>query len=129
MGEELKNLFGKAKMIYFAEKGSADYKTLPIVEGSVKMDDDRPEFEPKPISLSFNMCIASDGDFVELYDRGIERAQEMLDSIKKSVRDFYVTDPPRNRKERRKRAKKIKDDIVRFRAYCKNHNIEIKTAK
>ena len=56
----------------------------------------------------------------------LARANTMLDIIKESLSEFYVTKPPINRRERRERAKQIKTKILEFNAYCKRNGLRVK---
>lgn len=128
MGEENKDLFGKPNRVYFIYKDNV--VQWPVVSDSITLKYDTEDISDKskfePPSLSFNIKV-NDSEIAKiLRSTKLERANEMLDSIKKEIKDFYVSNPLRNRKERRLRAKKIKADIIRFQEYCKNNGIEIK---
>lgn len=129
MGED-NNIFSGASRLFFAPKDTVDFKELPIVEGSLDIKDKEEEyFEATlpPLKTSFEMQSDDILDVLEryLHSQAIERANETLESIKEDIAKFYTTDPPKNRQERRKRAKELKKRIARFKAFCKGHNIEL----
>lgn len=130
MGEETKDLFGKPNRVYFISKDNV--VQWPVVSDSITMEEcDKSAIREKanfnPLSLSFDACIVDNSEIARLLRSvKLEKAKEMHDSIKKEIKDFYVSNPPRNRKERRLRAREIKNDIIRFKEYCKNNGIEIK---
>lgn len=128
--DEENNIFSGASRLFFAPKGTADFKEFPIVEGSLDIKDKEEEcFKATlpPIKTSFKMQFDDILDVLEryLHSQALDRANEMLESIKEDIAKFYTTDTPKNRQERRKRAKELKKRIARFKAFCKGHNIEL----
>lgn len=107
------------------------FKELPIVENSVQHTGyyDCPELSKSNEPISFSIKVNHPAELLLLkhsdVQKCLDRAQSMLDEIKSEVKAFYTTDPPRNRKERRVRAKDLKIKINRFKTYCKVKGIEI----
>lgn len=103
-------------------------KRVPIVENSLKFSKGYDEFvDPFPKNTRQFNFYSSHPDFKKwLKDNPLTHAQDMLDSLNKDLKEFYITKPPRNRKERRERARKLEKRIVRFKAYCKEYHIEFK---
>lgn len=101
---------------------------LPVVEDSLRFDEDHDKlvdpFPKNKMSFSF---ICRHPDFKKwLNDNPLTRAQDMSDALKRDLEAFYVSNPPRNRKERRTRARELEKKIARFKEYCKENNIEFK---
>lgn len=137
--EDKDKLFNGKQRIFVASKDDAEnWEELPIVENSLDYMSVRDKSELDPAihdtidaltSKSYSFSITSEQiaelpeffGFKKMYDR----AQSMLDEIKGDLKEFYQTNPPRNRKERRERAKVLKRKIERFNSYCKDKGIEI----
>ena len=84
---------------------------------------------PEPIRTTFSEQQLVNFSGVIAYRQKCERAKSMLDDIQSEVKEFYQTNPPRNRKERRERAKALKQKIQCFNSYCKTNGIEISQKK
>ena len=80
-----------------------------------------------PLKTEYSFQFASDSDLHKFwrFKKMYNHAQSMLDEIKDDLKEFYQTNPPRYRKERRERAKVLKRKIERFNSYCKDRGIEI----
>lgn len=104
-----------------------DSKELPVVEDSVKISVEDEYTEPIPINkMSFSIQVDGDVSNIFAESNPVMHAQDMLDTLKKDLKEFCVSKPPRNRKERRTRARELEKKIARFKAYCKENNIEFK---
>ena len=124
-------LFNGKQRIFVASKDDVEnWKELPIVDDSVRHSGyyDCPALRE---NNSYTFSIKADRPaelllltYPDVQDC-LDRAQNMLDEIKSEVKAFYTTDPPRNRKERRERAKVLKRKIERFNSYCKAKGIKI----
>lgn len=101
--------------------------SLQIMSDDVGLEDIMDKFTPLKTEYSFSLTSEQIAElpkyfgFKKMYDH----AQSMLDDIKGDLKEFYQTNPPRNRKERRARAKELKIKINRFNSYCKDKGIEI----
>lgn len=80
---------------------------------------------PTEVNRSFKVELSHLPKWLFDADKRLDYAQRMYNEIKNEVENFYFADPPRNRKERRTRAKKLKIKINRFNAFCKDNGIEI----
>lgn len=149
MREEMNNLFRGPSEIYFKsfDAPNSEFEKLPTVDGSLKtiiadnlqiFSDDEELDNSMPISSKqelFFSCDINDSDslnlkcFILRKQEYLDRAQKMFDEIKSGIKEFHVTNPPRNRAERRARVKALEQRSMLFRAYCKKHDIGIKTAK
>lgn len=104
-----------------------DGKELPIVKDSVKISAEDERTAPIPINkMSFSIKFDGDASNIFAESNPVMHAQDMLGVLKKDLKEFYVSKPPRNRKERRTRARELEKKIARFKAYCKENNIEFK---
>lgn len=125
--EKLKGLFDSPNEIYFCSKDDATIMPpLPVVADSVKFEahEPTPLHNPKSFSFSFE-CDPIEGLTRSLgIARSLNTAQRMLDDLKRDARDFN-TNPPKNRRERRKRQRMIRDKLKCFNEYCKLHNISL----
>lgn len=98
-----------------------------ITSDDVELEDIMDKFAPLKTEYSFQLTSDQIANlpkyfgFKKMYDH----AQSMLDEIKSDLKEFYQTNSPRNRKERRERAKVLKRKIERFNSYCKNRGINI----
>lgn len=123
--------FGK-RMLYFAPKGDIDnlQPLGEIVESSSELEDAEPMAYPKgDMSFKFELDKPMEIDLKSFYENvpEVKQAYKMLENLQKDLDRFYKTNPPKNRKERRERARELKKKIIRFNQYCKDNNLEIAT--
>lgn len=132
MGDKDKpNIFNGKQRIFVASKDDVEnWEELPIVEDSVQYSGyyDCPDLSKSNEPIRFSIKVDHPAELLLLkhpdVQKCLDRAQKMLDEIKSEVKAFYTTDPPRNRKERRARAKELKIKINRFNSYCKDRGIK-----
>lgn len=123
--------FGK-RMLYFAPKDDIDnlQPLGEIVENSIEFEDAEPVSYPKgDMSFSFELDKPMEIDLKSFYENvpEVKQAYKMLENIQDKIKSFYTTNPPKNRKERRERARELKRKIIRFNQYCKDNKLEIAT--
>ena len=131
------NLFnGKQKIMLFS--ADSDLATtvpldevvadsLQIMSDDVELEDIMDKFTPLKMEYLAQLTSVQPADLLKFFGfkKMYNHAQSMLDEIKADLKEFYQTNPPRNRKERRERAKLLKRKIERFNSYCKDRGIKI----
>lgn len=94
------------------------------------VQDDKYAVKPITINQEFFEELSKCPELLRLA-RGttLHRAYTMLANLKESLSLFYVCKPPINRKERRERARKIKREILCFRAIARKTVSALKITK
>ena len=106
-----------------SELGSVVADSLTIL---AEDDLDDTNFAPKPLSFKFTCDKTQAKTLAEMfYIKQFNHAQKLLDELQSEVKSFYTTNPPRNRKERRERAKMLKRKIDHFNSYCERWGIKV----
>lgn len=105
-----------------------DGKEVKVVKDSLSFDEDHDKLvDPFPQNrMSFSFYCEHLEFKKWLDDNPLTHAQEMVDELNEDLRELHTTNPPRNRKERRAKARELKKNIARFKAYCKKYNLTIK---
>lgn len=130
---DIPNIFNGRKEILLYPSDSDPATAVPlgeVVADSTTILSEDESLHPTSENLSFKVELDNPAEILLLrrhpdVQRCLDYAKGMLDEIKAELNKFYRTAPPRNRKERRERAKVLKKKINRFNAYCRAKGIEI----
>lgn len=99
---------------------------MPVAKDSLRFDEYHDKlvdpFPKNKMSFSF---YCEHPDFKKwLKDNPLAYAQKMIDELNDDLKDLHTKNPPRSRRERRKRMREINKKYERLKAYCKKYHIE-----
>lgn len=104
---------------------------VPIAEDSLRFDNQHDSLADPFLIGKSQFDALCELHFVKewISDNPLTHAQKMIDELNDDLKEFHTINPPRNRKERRKRVREISKKYERLKAYCKKYHIEYEIKK